>query len=205
VVEVSPGRVRWWEKPDSSSPAAFISHASADAAQAVEIVRVLEAAKLRCWIAPRDIPAGREWAGAIVDGIRSSRLLIVVLSARSSASPEVYREVELASRDRKPMLTVRIDRTAVLSGPLAFFLSSIQWVEATARPLRPQLSQLPSTVAALLNVTVAPTAVTSPVSEVGRDELERDLDLDELTKGGRRSATWRIDNTPAWLSTWSTE
>jgi len=182
MTDMSAPRTRWWEKPDSSAPAAFISHASGDASHATEIVRVLEAARLRCWIAPRDIPAGSPWAGSIVDGIRSSRLLVVVLSARSCASPEVYREVELASRERKPMLTVRIDRTAALTGPLAFFLSSIQWVEATARPIRPQLDQLPSTVGALLNVAVTPVAGTSATRQERGDEPDRDLDLDLLTK-----------------------
>ncbi|SDY14542.1 TIR domain-containing protein [Geodermatophilus africanus] len=187
---MSPPRVRWWERPES--PTAFISHASADATQAAEIVRVLEAARLRCWLAPRDIPVGSEWATAIVDGIRRSRLLVVVFSVRSCASPEVYREVELASRERKPMLTVRIDRTAELTGPLAFFLSSIQWFEATARPLRPQLGRLPSTVAGLLDVPVTPPPppTAAPVSGAQPEESIRSVSLDDLTRSGPIFRPW---------------
>jgi len=192
VVELSAPRVRWWEKPEPASLTAFISHASADAAQAAEIVRVLEGAHLRCWIAPRDIPAGSEWATAIVDGIRRSRLLVVVFSVRSCASPEGYREVEIASRERKPMLTVRIDRTAVLTGPLEFFLSSIQWLEATARPLRPQLGRLPSTVAGLLDVPVDPAPVSgaAPDLDVEPDDSIRSLSLDDLTRRGSIFRPW---------------
>ncbi|MGR7025647.1 toll/interleukin-1 receptor domain-containing protein [Geodermatophilus sp. URMC 62] len=189
---MSSPRVKWWEKSASSSPVAFISHASADAAQAAEIVRVLEAAQLRCWVAPRDIPAGSEWAPAIIDGIRRSRLLVVVFSVRSCASQEVYREVELASRERKPMLTVRIDRTATLTGPLEFFLSSIQWLEATARPLRPQLGRLPSTVAGLLDIPVAPAPAPDavPVPGVEPDESIRSVSLDDLTRRGPTFRPW---------------
>jgi TIR domain len=176
VVAVSPSTIKWWEKQASSSPAAFISHASADAAHAAEIVRVLEAANLRCWIAPRDIPVGEEWAGAIVEGLRRSRLLVVVLSVRSCASPEVYREVELASRAGKPMLTVRIDRSAVPTGTLQYFLSSIQWIDATARPLRPQVVSLPATVGALLDLPVAPPPSESARREAYTDEVGPDLD-----------------------------
>jgi hypothetical protein len=176
VIAVSPPTVKWWEKSDSSSPAAFISHASADGAHAAEIVRVLEAANLRCWIAPRDIPVGEEWAAAIVDGVQRSRLLVVVLSARSCASPQVYREVDCASRSGKPMLTVRIDRNAVPTGTLAYFLSSIQWIDATARPLRPQLDGLPSVVGTLLDLPVTPVPPVRPRLTTQSDELLQDLD-----------------------------
>jgi TIR domain len=162
--------------PVESSPVAFISHASADGAHAAEIVRVLEAAGLRCWIAPRDIPAGQEWAAAIVDGVQRSRVLVVVLSARSCASPEVFREVECASRARKPMLTVRIDRNAAPTGSLEYFLSSIQWIDATARPLRPQLGSLPGTVAALLGVPVTPVPPARTRREADIEDIGPDLD-----------------------------
>ena len=173
---MSPPPVRWWEKPGLTPPAAFISHASSDGPHATAIVRELEAANLRCWIAPRDIPAGEQWAGAIVGGIRRSRLLVVVFSARSCASPEVYREVELASRVHKPMLTVRIDRNAALTGPLEFFLSSIQWIDATSRPLRPQLHTLPTVVGKLLDVTVTPPPLPSIRRATHPDEVGPDLD-----------------------------
>jgi hypothetical protein len=165
----------------------FVSHASKDSGYANEVVHFLEEAKLPCWIAPRDIPAGQTWAGAIVDGIQRSRLLVVLLTERSCASPEVHREVELASRANKHMLTVRLDTRAQLAGPLEFFLSSIQWIDATARPLVPQLHPLPVAVGTLLGIPVVPQRAPG---DKRRDRDSGDgrpvISLDDLLKRGRR-------------------
>jgi len=41
----------------------FVSYAHADAARAGAICDALERDGLRCWIAPRAVPAGRAWRG----------------------------------------------------------------------------------------------------------------------------------------------
>ncbi len=83
------------------------------------------------------------------------------------------------------MLSVRIDREAILTGPLEFFLSSIQWIDATARPMRRQLEGLPRAVAALIDL---PTVRDDGIQV--RRKLEppsgEELDLDTLLKRGRR-------------------
>lgn len=173
---------RWWEE----SPAVFVSHASHDSAMADLVVRALESAGLRCWVAPRDIPAGRSWANAIVDGVASCPVLVVLLTGYSAASPEVQREVELASDGRKHMLTVRLDTRAELSGPLAYFLTSIQWIDATARPLGPQLPPLLEAVRGYLGRQAPPPSTRPP----GRSERDRDPpagDLDALLRRGPRT------------------
>jgi hypothetical protein len=184
VVEVSAMVARWWEKPARRSPAVFVSHASADSRQVAVVVDVLEGAGLPCWVAPRDIRPGSEWAGAIVDGIERSKGFVVVLSGHACASREVPREVELASRAHKPMLTLRIDRDAVLNGPLQFFLSSIHWFDATGRPLRQQLDDLPAKVAEILRMAVPPRPVTAVKERVAVDRDEVGPDLDDLLRRG---------------------
>src|SRR4051812_16875870 len=74
----------------------FISYSSKDKTIADACCAVLEAKDLRCWIAPRDILAGREWSEAIVHGIEQSRLFVLVFSSNANHSGQVIREVERA-------------------------------------------------------------------------------------------------------------
>jgi hypothetical protein len=147
----------------------------------------LETADLQCWIAPRDIPPGHSWATAIVDGINACSVLVLLLTERSAGSPEVHREVELASNGRKQMLTVRLDPRAQLSGPLAYFLASIQWIEATGRPLGRHLDPLLAAVEGCLGRPAVQPKKSGPRRR-GRDEDDGRgaLDLDILLRRGQR-------------------
>ena len=109
---------------------AFISFASPDARVAAALCAALEAAGVSCWIAARDIRAGDFYADAIVQAISDCELLVLVLSAHSSGSPHVLREVERASSKHKPLIAVRTDTTP-LPPSLEYFLSATQWLDAT--------------------------------------------------------------------------
>src|SRR5262249_44405637 len=67
---------------------AFLSYSSKDKAVADAAVASLEARGLRCWIAPRDIVPGQEWSEAILAGLEQSRLMVLIFSANSNASPQ---------------------------------------------------------------------------------------------------------------------
>src|SRR5205809_263073 len=74
----------------------FISYSSADKPIADAVCAALEAKRWRCWIAPRDVLAGSEWGGAIVQAIERSRLMVLVYSSHANQSQQVIREVERA-------------------------------------------------------------------------------------------------------------
>ena len=74
----------------------FISHSATDREAAEAIRAALEAAGAPCWIAPRDIPPGAEWADAIMAGIAEASLVLLIHSAASAASQMVRREVNVA-------------------------------------------------------------------------------------------------------------
>jgi TolB-like protein/Tfp pilus assembly protein PilF len=112
----------------------FISYASQDSAVAEQLCAALEAANLPCWIAPRDVRAGESYAAAIIHAINSSRMLLLVLSQNAIKSSHVLREVERASSKSRPILSVRIDATA-LPPELEYFLSANQWLDASTGPL----------------------------------------------------------------------
>lgn len=50
----------------------FISHSSQDKDIADRVLSYLESNDQCCWIAPRDIPPGADWADSLIDGIDSS-------------------------------------------------------------------------------------------------------------------------------------
>jgi TIR domain len=114
--------------PPATAPArrhdVFVSYASEDESFADDVVRALEADGRACWIAHRDIPPGvPSWAEPIVTAIASSRLMLVLLTARSIPSLEILREVTLAADEKIPLLPVSLDATALTPGLRYFFVA----------------------------------------------------------------------------------
>lgn len=114
-------------------PTAFISHAADDTSAANDLCRHLEQAGIRCWIAPRDVTPGRDYASEILAGIESCATFVLVLSARSNDSPFVHREVERATSKGKPVFPVRIENV-LPDRELELFISSAHWVDAWDEP-----------------------------------------------------------------------
>jgi tetratricopeptide (TPR) repeat protein len=108
---------------------AFISHAKADAKRAQAIAEGLEKRGVKCWIAPRDVKAGRAYGDEIIRGIESARSFVLVLSKASNDSAFVAREVERAVSKKKPIFAFRI--ADVQPAPaLELFISGTQWIDA---------------------------------------------------------------------------
>jgi TolB-like protein len=129
------------EAPVGMASKVFISYPSQDVAVADTVCAALEAAGLPCWIAPRDVRAGESYGAAIVQAINSCRMLVLVLSKSAIDSPHVLREVERASSKRLPVLSIRMDATA-LPPDLEYFLSANHWLDASGRPIGQILSEL---------------------------------------------------------------
>src|SRR6184192_663383 len=109
----------------------FISYASQDATVAAALVEALERHGVGCWIAPRDVKAGAQYADAIVRAISGAKACVLVLSESAIASSHVSREIERASSKKRPIIALRMDATP-LTPALEYFLSESQWVEAHA-------------------------------------------------------------------------
>ncbi len=105
----------------------FISHSSSDAVVAAEICRLLEQNQIKCFIAPRDIRSGREYAEEIVNGIDGSQAMVLLMSRAANTSPHVLREVERAVSKNIPLLVYKLENVE-LSKSLEYFLMSHQWL-----------------------------------------------------------------------------
>ena len=113
----------------------FISYSSLDQKVAEGVCAYLEQHRIRCFIAYRDIPKGVVWARAIVDALDESRMMVVVFSGNFNSSEQVDREIELASEDKKPILTFRIADEA-FKGAKKYYLKNRNWMDAFPQPER---------------------------------------------------------------------
>lgn len=108
----------------------------------------LEAREVKCWIAPRDVPLGGNYAEEILKAIEVSKILVVLYSEHASLSKHVYREVERAIKHDVIIAPVRTDRSNV-TGPLSYFLATTQWVDAFEKPMEGDLERAADRIAGL--------------------------------------------------------
>jgi lipoprotein NlpI len=146
----------------------FISHAAKDKAAADAACATLEAAGIRCWIAPRDVQPGRSFAGEITRAIQGSKAMVLIFSAHTNNSEQVLREVQLAVNAHLHILQFRIEEV-LLNDDLKYYLSTPHWLDALTPPLEDHLSRLRTSIKTLLNVSaekpgeiVAPPAAPPP-------------------------------------------
>jgi len=132
----------------------FVSYSLPDRDCAFELVARLEALGLSVWIAPRDISPAAEWAEEIIDAISSARLMLLVFSAHSNASPQVRREVERAIHKQLPVLPFRLEDLAP-SKSLEYFLSSQHWLDGFPAPREAHYERLCAHVIARLGAADA--------------------------------------------------
>ena len=139
----------------------FISYATAQKSLAFQLTEQFEGNQIRCWIAPRNIMSGTVWVEAIITAIRSSKLILVLLSAEANKSPQVIREVSRAIENHIPILPVRIEDVPP-SLSMSYWLGDTHWYDAFDRPATRRYDELTDTVKILLSGgSVAEAATTS--------------------------------------------
>jgi hypothetical protein len=121
----------------------FISYSHNDLSYAEAVCRGLEKRGLKCWMAPRDIPAGDNFANAIVNGLNTARAFVLIFSSSSNKSEHVAKEVNLATG--RPIFYLRTEDTRP-TPPLQYFLSDIQWLDAFGFPDDQTLDKLAAVV-----------------------------------------------------------
>ncbi len=119
----------------------FISYSSKDKTVADAICASLEAENIRCWIAPRDVLPGTEWAAAIMGALDSCRVMVLVFSSSSNTSPQVNREVEHAFNKGLIVVPFRIEDVKPNDG-LYYYISSVHWLDALTEPMNLHIDKL---------------------------------------------------------------
>jgi hypothetical protein len=139
----------------------FISHSKQDHTAAEELVSQLEARGIECWFAPRDVPPGAVWSEEILNAIAVARVMLLVFSVSANDSKSVRREVELAYERGVRVLPFRIADVEA-SGPLKFFLTGQQWVDAFPPPVEPHYARLCNCLNTILAVPPNPRLQPDP-------------------------------------------
>jgi beta-lactam-binding protein with PASTA domain len=127
----------------------LISYSSHDKLQADAICNRLESQGIRCWIAPRDVPVGTEYADSIVQAIESAKAMVLVYSRNADKSEQVKREVERAVSQSIHIMPVRIE-DGEMSKSFEYYVGSIHWLDAITPPLEDHIDKLAHSLKALL-------------------------------------------------------
>jgi hypothetical protein len=130
----------------------FISYASPDKTVADAACARLESAGIRCWIAPRDVVAGRPYGEAIIDAIHEAKVMVLVFSSNANLSDHIPKEVERAVSNGVAILPFRIQNVAP-GKSLDYFIGSVHWLDAMTPPMEKHLDNLAATVQKLLPTT----------------------------------------------------
>ena len=109
----------------------FISHSSEDFKVAEEVCNLLEEKGHKCFLAPRDIRSGYQYAEEIINGIERSDVMLILMSKAANQSPHVLREVERAVSKYIPLIVYKLEEVE-LSKSMEYFIMSHQWVSAHA-------------------------------------------------------------------------
>ena len=149
----------------------FLSYSSADKVTAHAVVAGLEEHGVRCWMAPRDIPAGAEYGQEILDAVKGCRICVVIFSEGANTSPHVRREVERAVSAQKHIVPFRVQDLEP-TGAMEYALGNTHWLDAFSGPLEGHIATLLATTRRLLGAsargapTPAPKAITDRPSVV---------------------------------------
>ena len=148
----------------------FISYSSKDKPIADGICANLEAAGLRCWIAPRDIAAGDDWPTAITAAISHSRVMVLIFSANSNTSKDVGREIILAANEDLTIIPFKIDDTIPEPGK-QYYLARTHWLEAMNPPTKAHIKALVERVKMIIP-PIEPDAIVqaSPVAPAVKEQ-----------------------------------
>jgi len=129
----------------------FISYSSKDKTVANAACATLEGRKIRCWIAPRDVPPGMHYGAAIDNAISTSQVFVLLLSKGSNASDQVIRELEIAADNGIPIIPLRIEDMEPTEA-VRYYIKSLHWLDAMTPPLERHLGKLAARIQALMSI-----------------------------------------------------
>ncbi|MCJ7472022.1 MAG: PKD domain-containing protein [Actinobacteria bacterium] len=155
----------------------FISYSSKDKLVADAVCASLEAAKIRCWITPRDILPGQDWAEAIEGALTKSKLLVLIFSSYSNNSKQVAREVSLAFNSEVTVIPFRIEDIEP-KGAMKYYLLSTHWQDALTSPMENNIKKLVEIVSNFIGKKI------DDIKEVDkkRKEVKRETRKPEVSK-----------------------
>lgn len=155
----------------------FISYATKNTDIANYVVDKIERRGRTCFIAPRDINSGADYASEIIKGISNSLAVLLIFSSESDKSAYVLREVNSAVSRNKTIIPLRIENF-LPSEAMEFYLGPTHWLDAFPKVLDTHLDS----IFAILSGLSSPA-----VEETGRQMRFPGIhivDIDDLLEAG---------------------
>lgn len=110
----------------------FISYRSLDGVPAKQVRSVLMQHGFECWMAPKSIPGGRDYAECIPDAIDGCDVFVLILSKKTYKSKWVPKELDRAINCGKHIIPIHIDASQ-LPKAWDFKLENMQIISAYNR------------------------------------------------------------------------
>jgi len=123
----------------------FISYSSHDQEFANKICAALEDKNIKCWIAPRDITGGMKYTEALLRGVHSSKIFLLLLSSYSNASRHVEREIECADHSNKRIIPLVLEKIS-LSQHFEYFLAGTHMLHIDALSIEKSIDKIIATI-----------------------------------------------------------
>ena len=164
----------------------FISYTTTDKAVADAVCHRLEAAGIRCWIAPRDVGYGKDWGASIVEAIGAAKLVVVIFSAAANASRHILDEVGTALDTGATVIPFRIE-DILPTGALRLHLNRLHWLDALSSPLDQHIDRLIESAKRNLPAAVEDEGAPPRQEEQPRQPMEEPSRLLRVTEEPHRS------------------
>lgn len=108
----------------------FISYSSKNAKYAKKIYEMFEGSGIKCWMDESSIGTARVFSEEISEGLKNSKILVLVCSKDAQDSEYVNTEVGTAFFDDMPIIAFKIDDW-IPTDDLKFYLKNTQWLDAS--------------------------------------------------------------------------
>jgi len=181
------------------SQVVFISYASQDKNIADAVCAKLEDKKIRAWIAPRDVPAGANFADSIISAINQCKVLVLIWSQDSNISAHILNELHQAFEQGILIIPFRIQDVQPTNA-MRYYIGRTQWLDAFAPPLKKHIHILVETIRVNLEKLSAPnvpdtdqitgqTATPTSITNEPEEKISQADKNHELKKKGQEKET----------------
>jgi len=126
----------------------FISYSTKNKIIADAVCAKLEENKIRVWIAPRDVPAGANFANSIIAAIDSCKVFVLIWSEHTSE--HILTEINHAFDQDIVIIPFRIQNIQP-TNELLYYLGRTHWLDAIDPPLENHIMTLVNTVRTHIN------------------------------------------------------
>ena len=87
----------------------FISYSTKNTEFAEAVCGKLEDNGIECWIAPRNIKTGTNYAEEIMDGLNTAKMIVLIFSKDAQESEYVNNEIDTAFSNNQHIVSLKVD------------------------------------------------------------------------------------------------